>query len=72
MGVPTSREIMDELFSLSLEQQHQVLRFVRSLKLPAGTEGRSLLRFAGCINPTDLKEMEAAIEDGCERVGDEW
>ena len=72
MAVPSTREICDELLTLSLEQQQQVLRFVRSLKLPAGTEGRSLLRFAGWIDPTDLKEMEAAIKEGCERVGDEW
>jgi hypothetical protein len=30
--------------------------------------GSELLRFAGVINLNELKEMERAIEEGCEQV----
>jgi hypothetical protein len=38
-----------------------------------GVSGKSLLRFAGLIDSISLGEMEAAIEEGCERVDhNEW
>jgi len=67
------REILDEVAELSPEQQRRVLGFVRSLKAPAGTAGKSLLGFAGMIDRADLKQMSEAIEEGCERISaDEW
>ncbi|MDB5353848.1 MAG: hypothetical protein JWN24_301 [Phycisphaerales bacterium] len=39
---------------------------------PRGTPGPSLLRFAGAIPQEDLRAMSKAIEEDCERVGDEW
>ena len=74
MSVPNpSREILSELTSLNPDQQHEVLGFVRSLKLPAGAAGTSLLRFAGVIDRADLKEISDAIEEGCERISpDGW
>lgn len=67
MGVMTlTREILEEIVHLSLERQQQVLEFVRTLKVPAGTVGQSLLRFAGTIDPADVKQMSEAIEEGCD------
>jgi hypothetical protein len=39
---------------------------------PRGTDGASLLRFAGTIDAKDLEMMSKAIETGCEKVDDEW
>ena len=73
MAATLSREILDEVVDLSPEQQQQVLGFVRSLKVPVGTPGKSLLHFAGTIDPGELKQISDAIEEGCERVSaDEW
>jgi len=38
-----------------------------------GDSGKSLLRFAGILDPSSAQEMRQAIEEGCERVDpDEW
>jgi hypothetical protein len=68
-----SREILAEVSNLDAEQQRRVLGFVRSLKLPSGTSGKSLLRFAGIFDATDLKQIADAIDAGCEGIAsDEW
>ena len=75
LNVDLKREILDQLAGLGADQQQKVLDFVRALAInrPIGTPGRDLLRFAGTIESADLKAMEQAIEDGCERVNvDEW
>lgn len=67
-------EIFAELDDLPLEQQREVLAFARSLKFqPRGVQGSSLLSFAGSISPSELTQMQEAIEEGCERIDlDEW
>ena len=67
-------KIVDALHDLSLEKQREVLAFTRSLKArPAGVKGASLLSFAGSIDAAELAQMQAAIEEGCERIdADEW
>jgi hypothetical protein len=68
-------EILEELERLREEDQHRVLAVVRTLgrKIPKGTRGRVLLRFAGVISDGYAEQMNAAIEEGCERVDvDEW
>ena len=68
-----SQELTNELIHLDLDQKRRVLQFVRSLRVPAGTPGKSLTRFAGLIPQTALDEMAAAIEAGCEGVSqDDW
>jgi hypothetical protein len=63
-------EICKYLHQLPLEQQRHVLEFVRALAAAhvRGVPGRSLLRFAGTIDASDLATMAQAIEDGCEQV----
>lgn len=67
-------KIVDALDDLALEQQREVLAFARSLKSqPTGVSGSSLVKFAGNIPATDLTQMQAAIEEDCERIDpDEW
>lgn len=67
-------KIVDALDDLALEQQREVLAFARSLKSRStGVSGSSLLDFAGSIPAADLVQMQAAIEEDCERIDpDEW
>jgi hypothetical protein len=60
---------------MGAEQQHRVLEFARALSTaaPRGVPGKELLSFAGAIAPDDLRRMEQAIQEGCEKVNpDEW
>jgi hypothetical protein len=68
-------QILDQSSDLPHEQQQRVLEFARALaqSFPAGVPGKELLRFGGIIPRKDLEQMNAAIEDGCERIdADEW
>jgi len=58
------------LGSLTVEQQQQVLGFVRALAATRvrGVPGQTLLRFAGAIDASDLTTMAQAIEEGCEHI----
>ena len=68
-----AQQILKEVDQLNSNQQREVLGFARSLRLQGGRSGRDLLRFAGTIAATDLKEMSDAIEADCERVDpDAW
>jgi hypothetical protein len=64
------KEIASHLHKLNPEQQQRVLAYIRTLseERPAGIPGRELVGFVGAIDPNDLREMEKAIEEGCEQV----
>jgi hypothetical protein len=64
------KEITSHLHKLTPEQRQRVLAYIRTLseERPAGIPGTGLVGFAGAIDPNDLKEMEKAIEEGCEQV----
>ncbi len=66
--------LTNEMSRLSYEQQAEVFHFARTLsEKRAAVPGKSLLRFAGTISEEDCRAMEAAIDEGCERIdGDEW
>lgn len=51
--------------------QRVVVHLERESELPPGTPGAKLLALAGSIPAEDLREMEAAIEEGCERVNED-
>jgi hypothetical protein len=72
-------EINHTVRQLTPAQQQAVLSFARALQptptsaLPPGARLSDLLQFAGSIPSEELKQMERAIEDGCERVNaDAW
>ncbi|MDP2209252.1 MAG: hypothetical protein Q8K98_10865 [Bacteroidota bacterium] len=68
-------EIENQLLQMSVEQQRQVLEFIRTLALckQTGVAGKSLLSFTGKISPDELELIQQAIEEGCEKViADEW
>lgn len=68
-------EIAKKLKTLPSNLQRQVLIFVDALQVSStrGTQGKSLLEFAGTISLDDLSVMRQTIESGCEQVdGSEW
>ena len=68
------QEILSQLHTLALPQQHKVLAFVRTLAAaPVGVPGNALLTFAGTVDGRDLAALKQAIDDDCEQVNlDEW
>ena len=69
------KEITSHLHKLNPEQQQRVLAYIRTLseERPSGVHGSELLQFVGAIDLNDLKEMEKAIDEGCEQVNlNEW
>jgi hypothetical protein len=75
MITPSIRdEVLRELEKLGAADQKRVMDFVRALGTAEarGTPGSELIRFAGTLPEDSVDEMMAAIEDGCERIDDEW
>lgn len=69
------KAIHEQLEKLPIEQQRQVLEFVRALASTElkGSLGSSLMRFAGTIDLKDLEAMTNAINEDCEKVSsNEW
>jgi hypothetical protein len=66
----TAEAIALEVEKLTLQQQQSVLEYARSMTkpLPRGARLADLARFAGTISEQDLREIQEAIEEGCERV----
>jgi hypothetical protein len=72
---PSIRDaVLRELEKLGAADQQRVMDFLRALgsAKPRGTPGSDLTRFAGTLSEESVDEMMAAIEDGCERIDDEW
>ena len=67
-------ELLKEMARLSQEKQQRVIAFAKSLVAgPTRKAMKDLARFAGAIDPDDLKQMAAVIEEGCERINEsEW
>ena len=74
MSIDFHSEIQAELGNLGPDAQRRVLQYVRSLKQgDTGTPGTVVADFAGAIEGDDLRLIQTAIENGCERVDlNEW
>jgi hypothetical protein len=69
------KEIAAQLHKLTPDQQQRVLAFVEALAQtkPSGVPGSKLLRFAGAIEPDDLRVIEQVILEGYEQINlNEW
>jgi hypothetical protein len=66
----TIEAIALEIQKLTPQQQESVLKYARSMTqpLPKGARLADLTQFAGTIPGEDLRQMQEAIEDACERV----
>lgn len=63
-------ELAEELKRLNEVQQRKVLEFARTFKAQPlqGVPGKDLLKFAGLIEPEELKLMAQAIEEDCGKI----
>ena len=69
MTEAVKEKIVRRLDALTEEQQRRVLDFTYTVaERPVGTPGKDLLRFAGTISEEDVRLMERAIEEDCERI----
>jgi hypothetical protein len=59
-----------ELARLDEADRRRVLEYARKLsaRTPRVVSGASLLPLAGSVPESDMAEIEAAIEEGCEKV----
>jgi hypothetical protein len=59
-----------EIQKLTPQQQESVLLYARSMtqRLPKGARLADLMQFAGTIPTEELRQMQDAIEEACERV----
>jgi hypothetical protein len=68
-------KILHQIEVLPHDLQKKMLDFSRSLArdYQKGADGKELLKFSGAFNKSDLKAMESAITESCERVDvNEW
>jgi hypothetical protein len=75
MVIPNSREaLIRELEKLDAADQQRVLDFVRALgsSAPSGTPGADLAGFSGALSGESVDAMLAVIEEGCERIDEDW
>ncbi len=63
-------EVVEQLSTMPINLQRQVLDFVHALRVPAvrGVSGESLIQFTSSIAVDDLSVMQAAIEADCEQI----
>lgn len=68
----TSNNIQYSFGQLSQYQQRKLIEFIESMISAKRNKG-DLLKFAGSIEPEELKKMELAINEGCEKIDrNEW
>ncbi|MGA2630696.1 MAG: hypothetical protein ABSG54_10835 [Terriglobia bacterium] len=68
-------ELLVALDNLPEEAQRRVAEYARTLtaRQSPGFATNALLRLAGSIEALDLKQMDEAIQEGCEKVDvDGW
>lgn len=67
---PSAKDVLSrEIARLDEADRKRVLEYARTLgRAPRGVPGASLLSLAGSIPASDMTEIEAAIEEGCEKV----
>lgn len=72
MSATLSKQIIERVNRLDIDQQQKVLEFVSGLERPRGASAQTLLKFAGRIALDDIERMEQAMKD-CERIDpNEW
>jgi hypothetical protein len=67
---PSLKDVLyEEIARLDEADRRRVLDYARSLgRTPRGVVGSSLLSLSGSVPDSDMTEIEAAIEEGCEKV----
>ncbi|NNF15019.1 MAG: hypothetical protein HKN72_17470 [Gemmatimonadetes bacterium] len=67
---PSVKDVLyREIARLDEDDRRRVLEYAQSLRrTPRGAPGASLLSLAGSVSDSDMTEIEAATEEGCEKV----
>ncbi|MGA2297718.1 MAG: hypothetical protein ABSG15_09250 [FCB group bacterium] len=60
--------IIQLIANLNSNQQVKLLGFIESITGDFVFNPKNILKFAGSISPKDLKLMQQAIEEDCERI----
>jgi hypothetical protein len=68
MSESIREQIIEQVDRLDDPQRRLVLAFARGLTALAGTPGKDLMRFVGCIDAADLEAIAEAIQEGCEMI----
>lgn len=72
---PFENDLLTRVRTLSEDERRRVMSFAEALAdtHPVGVPGSTLLHFAGTFEAETLRDIERAVEEGCERVdADEW
>lgn len=74
MSAAIRDRLIEQVSVLPEDMQRRVLDFAQALAMsvPKGVPGKQVLKFSGAISAEDAKQMLEAIEEGCEKVGNEW
>jgi len=67
---PSVKDVLyKEIARLDDADRKRVLEYARALgRTPRGVTGSSLLSLAGSVSESDMAEIEAAVDEGCEKV----
>lgn len=67
------QQILSALDHLNKRQQESLLAFIKSLIEKKSNNKPDILKMSGKIEKDDLKLMEKAIQEDCEKINpDEW
>lgn len=67
------QQILSALDQLNKRQQESLLAFIKSLIEKESNNKPDILKMSGKIEKDDLKLMEKAIQEDCEKINpDEW
>ena len=67
------QQILSALDQLNKRQQESLLAFIKSLIKKKSNNKPDILKMSGKIEKDDLKLMEKAIQEDCEKINpDEW
>ncbi len=67
------QQILSALDQLNKRQQESLLAFIKSLIEKKSNNKPDILKMSGKIEKDDLKLMEKAIQEDCEKINpDEW
>ena len=74
MSAAIREKLLEQVDVLPYDLQRRVLDFAQALVMsaPKGVPGKELLKFSGVISKEDARQMLEAVEEGCEKVDDEW
>lgn len=70
---PINAIILEYLSRLNVNQQSEVLKYIKSLITKKEGDRSELLKLSGSIPSSEIKKIQKAIKDDCKRIDhEEW